>query len=401
MDYVHHTRCVQIEDKVYPPWAPAPVTALILVSIPVLIATLQNPILALVEIPLLIAYCLWWLYDRLICLGGEECAIGLLGKPEPPWEKTGFDKFDTDYSINLVLAPHNIQDLPSGYPANVPPPPGGTDPTDYYHDEFIKALHRQIADDGLQGRLIKKQPTTSGWDFRGYFNIVGGARVIHHHQPYLHCEWEGGGMYKLLQTLYALFAIAAAAAIVCAIPVFGWIVCAILLVVAAVVSVAGVVAALNDTGTPAVIDPETGKTTNELHSGQDILFVRGDWVYDSAHEGWNEIHPIKKCYLLGTAKYESDDKVDWDAAIGKYLVSRGRWRFDPKDPKRRTFFKDDGRPKAEDWTAWVKSWCDADNKASSAITLHNQGRPENKWVIHPVIDGCRPAPEPDPAPVLH
>lgn len=34
--------------------------------------------------------------------------------------------------------------------------------------------------------------------------------------------------------------------------------------------------------------------------GADILVVKGSWVYDSAHEGWNEIHPIKHCQTIGT-----------------------------------------------------------------------------------------------------
>jgi hypothetical protein len=399
MGFVQHTKCVRIQDKVYPSWSPAPTTMLILVSIPVLLAALANPYLAIIEVPLLIAYCLWWLYDRLICLGGEVCAIGLLGKPEPPSMKSGFDKFDTDFSINLVLAPHNIQELPPGYPGTVPPPPGGADPTEYYHEKFLDALHGQIADDGIQGNLIKEQPTTKdeGWDFRGYFNTVGSRTeaIVHHHQPYLHCEWEGGGMHKLLMALYVVLALVTAAAIACAIPIIGTIVCAILMVAALAVSVAGVVAALNDTGTPAVTDPVTGQTTDQLHPGEDILFVRGDWVYDSAHEGWNEVHPLKVCYRVGTAKYEAGSNVDWDAAIGSFMVARGRWKFDPADPTRRTFFKD-AAPKAEDWRAWVQSWCDGGEQASSGITIHNQGRPENKWAIHPVIDGCRPEPEGPP-----
>src|SRR5215831_13908140 len=53
-----------------------------------------------------IAYCRWWLYDRLVCLGGERCAVGWVSKVEPPGNKSGLDRFDTDYSVNLVLAPN-------------------------------------------------------------------------------------------------------------------------------------------------------------------------------------------------------------------------------------------------------------------------------------------------------
>jgi hypothetical protein len=400
MSYTQYTKCVPIGAKKYPAWAPKPTSVLVVSSIAVLIATLIVPYLALIEIPLLISYCLWWLYDRLICLDGDVCAIGLLGVVEPPSEKKDFDKFDTDFSINLVLAPHSIQELPPGYPGSVPPPPAGTNATDYYRKEFRKALHRQIADDGIQGDLIKEQSVTSGakWDFEGYFNKVGGARVLHHHQPYLHCEFEGGGMYKLLQALYVLAPVATALAIVCSIPVLGWIACAILAAVAATIAVAGVINALNDTGAPTVVDPKTGATTDQLHPGRDILLVHGTWVFDTAHEGWNEVHPIKVCQLVGTATYLADDKVDWDSAIGDFMVAAKRWRPDLSTPGVRAYHKDSGAPTPEDWRDWVRAWCDGVKSAGSDLTIDHQGRPENTWQTHPVIDGCEPAPKPDPDP---
>jgi hypothetical protein len=402
--YVQHTKCVSIGSKVYPAWAPKPTTTLVLLSIPVLLASLAMPYVAVIEIPLLISYCLWWLYDRLICLGGEVCAIGMAGAVEPPSEKSGFDSFDTDYSINLVLAPHNIQELPADYPGSVPPPPVGADKTEYYEKEFRKALNRAIADDGIQGNLIKEQAVThnAGWDFEGAFNKVNGATVLHHHQAYLHCEFEGGGIYQLLQFLYALLVLATIAAVVCSIPVLGWIACAILAGAIAILSVVGIVVALNDKGAPTVVDPKTGSTTDKVHPNKDILFVKGEWVFDSAHEGWNEVHPITYCSLVGTVKYEANDKVDWDDAIGDFMVARGTWTYDVTDPAKRAFLKTGGRPKPQDWTDWVKSFCDAVGDASHGLTVSNQQRPENQWKTHPVIDGCRPSEDPDPhTPIPH
>ena len=79
MSFTQYTKCVPIGAKKYPAWAPKPTSVLVVSSIAVLIATLIVPYLALIEIPLLISYCLWWLYDRLICLDGDVCAIGMLG----------------------------------------------------------------------------------------------------------------------------------------------------------------------------------------------------------------------------------------------------------------------------------------------------------------------------------
>src|SRR3954453_23225888 len=64
------------------------------------------PGVGIVALTAIIAYCRWWLYDRLVCLGGERCAVGWVSKVEPPGNKSGLDRFDTDYSFNLVLAPH-------------------------------------------------------------------------------------------------------------------------------------------------------------------------------------------------------------------------------------------------------------------------------------------------------
>jgi hypothetical protein len=36
-----------------------------------------------------------------------------------------------------------------------------------------------------------------------------------------------------------------------------------------------------------------------LRLGADLLGVRGTYVFDSFHEGWNELHPIEKCTIVG------------------------------------------------------------------------------------------------------
>src|SRR5437660_631994 len=42
----------------------------------------------------------WWLYGRLICLGGDRCVIGMVLSIEPP-----SGNFDTDYSFSILLPP--------------------------------------------------------------------------------------------------------------------------------------------------------------------------------------------------------------------------------------------------------------------------------------------------------
>lgn len=280
------------------------------------------PGVGIVALAAIIAYCRWWLYDRLVCLGGERCAVGWVSKVEPPGKKSGLDQFDTDYSFNLVLAPH-----------------------------LEGAKQDAVEKDGIQGALIANQ--LSGWDFEGVQETQWANRPA----AALHCEFEGGGVWELLQWCLVALALATAATIACAIPILGWIVCAILGLAAAITFIAGVIAALNNVGDPNDVDPGLG----EIHApdptgrGADILVVKGTWIYDSAHEGWNEIHPILHCQRIGT----------WN----------GTWSG--------TAF---ARPNTK---AAVDRWCAALERAGDPATKANQQGLEHQWQVHPLVDGCR------------
>src|SRR5262245_4579317 len=71
--------------------------------------------------------------------------------------------------------------------------------------------------------------------------------------------------------------------------------------------------------------------------------------------------------------------------------SIGRWKWDTSNPAMRKPDKLDGPPKPDDWTNWVKTWCDRSAEVVSALTVAQQQKPENQWQVHPAIDGCRPA----------
>jgi hypothetical protein len=300
---------------------------------PAVLAAMMIPLLAI------IAYCRWWLYDRLICLGGDVCAVGRLLGVEPPENKSGLDAFDTDYSINLLLAPHDIG-----------------------------ATQAQVESDGIQGNLIKNQPDiiSEGLDFSGE------TSQVHSSDPksaILHSEFEGGGVYKLLLSCLAAlgYTVAAliAATIICAIPVIGWIACLIISLIFAAITAAivgiGMANALDDKGNPYDVNPNLGV----LEQGKDLLVVKGTWVFDTAHEGWNEIHPIKHCQRIGMWA------GSWEAEFDKL-----------KDlvPANVTV----------DTAVFVKYWCDAIAASDTPGTHTNQAKPENQWEIHPVIDGCQP-----------
>lgn len=271
----------------------------------------------------------WWLYGRLICLGGERCAIGMVVSVEPPQEKSGFERLDSDYSFNLLLPPHLIGDNQA-----------------------------TIESDGFLGELIREQP---GIAARG-LSFTGETARSCDSDPataVLHCEFEGAGMhifYQWLQGLLAILSVAAVASWFCAVPVIGWIACAVAAVLGAIALVGIFVAlgvAMSDAASPTDVNPELGSS---LHTngcagrGADLLVVSGEWVYDSLHSGWNEIHPVRHSQKVMPDTWE------------------GSWPFDAHDA--------------------VSRWCDAIGAASSPLTKENQKKPENQWNIHPAIDGC-------------
>jgi hypothetical protein len=50
----------------------------------------------------------------------------------------------------------------------------------------------------------------------------------------------------------------------------------------------------------------------------DVLVVMGRWIYDSAHSGWNELHPVLHCQKI-------DRVPPADLAAGKAAASTGRF----------------------------------------------------------------------------
>jgi hypothetical protein len=325
-------------------------------------------VLAAMLIPLMavLAYCRWWLYDRLICLGGDVCAVGTVLGVEPPDEKSGFDAFDTDYSVNLLLAPHEVGDTQS-----------------------------VIENDGIQGNLIKNQPpiVAQGLDFTGEKSSFplsttpdGSVFWSDPNTASFHAEFEGGGVYDLMLAVIAALgwdvAATIAAVIICAIPIIGWIACLIISLIFAAVT-AGIVAvgmavALGDTGNPNDVNANLG----EIEQGKDLLVVKGTWVYDTAHTGWNEMHPIKHCQRIG--------KWIWPLPDGTDGPSEGPWSFHTWDDVFNSI-KDLVPPNVTlDVKTYISYWCSAINDASDPTTITNQGNPSNHWNTHPDVDGCDP-----------
>jgi hypothetical protein len=335
-DYPHYTTCVLPQDY-HRPTTEAAAYGLLVGIIATIGTALTTGIGWLLVLPALLAamtallsFVDWWLHGRLICLGGERCVIGMVVSVDKALGKGGFSWYDTDYCFNLLLPMCNI-----GADQN-------TVETSAYQGELIKK--QAVVPLPLQGYTAKDCPTDPAT-----------ATAV------LHCEIEGAGMqrmYDLLSSAIAFLSVATVASWFCLVPVIGWIACAIA-VFAGAVWLYFFLQALATEGPavyPSDVNPELGSTlhVNECTGqGADILVVVGEWVYDSLHEGWNEIHPVRRAQKICTWK--------------------GQWPFNNVQDE-------------------LNVWCTALANADSAHTKENQQKPENQWQIHPEIDGCEPAP---------
>jgi hypothetical protein len=153
---------------------------------------------------------------------------------------------------------------------------------------------------------------------------------------------------------------AAIGAVVCAIPVIGWIVCLVLSLIALAIVAIGALIAQTDSS------PNITVSGSVIHPGQDVLFVMGRWVLDSAHSGWNELHPVISAQKLSPVKHEN--VVTGNPWIGTEFA-------DPVKLNRK-----------------LKAMCDLTNEAGLALTVAAQAQPQNGWTIHPLVDGCTSTP---------
>jgi hypothetical protein len=288
--------------------------------------------------------CNFLLGGKMICLGENPCVVGRVVELEPVGhDKSGFERIDNDFSVNLLLAPH----LPD-------------------------ASRATIEGDGLQGRFIaQKSPDLDGLEFAGYTS---------HGMPALHTEFEGSRIKDFCDVAPTAMALLAVGAAICAIPVVGWIACAVALAVAAGIAAALLVDAWTgaEGGSPehAALQPGDG----DLHAmnpdtkeGGDYVVMTGRWVWDGGHvhesgiQGWTELHPTMSVHKI--------EKVDWKEASDPATVDAFKLRLD--------------------------DICAVVGSSSSALTVEAQGNPENRWVIHPAVDGCVPQDQDEERPDEH
>jgi hypothetical protein len=288
----------------------------------------------------LISFCVWWLHGRLICLEGGQCVIiGMVtGSPSvEPFSKAG----DDDASIFVLLAGNG----PNG-PFKAPKDEPGRPIPDYTQT--------------LQGGMLAAQPAIIDIG-RGYSSQDDGL-----YMKSLHCEFEGSGIQDVLEWAIVFLAMLIALLVLLLIP-GGQLISAIITALIILLSIFGAGAITSSLFAP--FDPGDPDQATDVNygtlGGGDIVVVQGRWIYDSLHDGWNEIHAIHACNKI-TSK---DLDAPWP------VLADGTDLSDPTAV-----------------TNLMNTWCDMLAGSTGAEKGGNRTDPANQWIVHPLLDGCDSGP---------
>lgn len=328
---------------------------------------------------LLLRICDYILHGKLVCLGGDRCAIGRVASFETVDDKSGFEKIDNDFSINLALCPDPLSGLQAGAAHRIDnynsavtskqgwlieerpgtPKPregsGNQEPSPRYAATFVK-IHTILTLDNPIPQNIANESDSTTW-----------------HLPVFHAEIEGDR---------AAYVCAAASALwgpihntVCRIPLIGGFLCT-LITIALAPFLAAALAILAAAWVAGSNDNRDFDGGGDLKA-DDLVLIHGRWVYDAGHGGWNELHPVKHIQKI------PDESVC-------------RWA-DFDDLYRRWCGEVDKVPHTPATTVGGPP---AGSSPQQQATWDTQTRSENRWFFHPLVDGCEPESDPNQPPVI-
>lgn len=339
--------------------------------------------------------CDFLLGGKLVCLGAQRCAIGTVVHIEPVgYQKPFPDDIDNDFSVNLLLFPHTLDEFS----------PGGGKP-----DALVNWA--QVTGDGVQGSLILHDPAllpkpnepahqATPYTVPFLYGEPGGPRPYERHDdkaergleeikqdasgikrvpvPVLHCEFEGSRIFAVCSAIGPLLdaitggpGAGACRAALGWIPFVGDAICtAVEWAIAAALAPVVLAVAAGAWVSSGIADELllTGPVSRRVQLGDNVI-VTGRWVWDGGHSGWNELHAT---FTLQQVVLP-DDVSGLTAAEATTFVDRWCGLVDDAPPGTAGQALTPGQQETAD----------------------RQARPEHQWVWHPAVDGCAPA-ERDP-----
>ncbi|MEO7083066.1 MAG: hypothetical protein ABI442_07665 [Gemmatimonadaceae bacterium] len=308
-----------------------------------------------------------WLFHRLVCMPADSlpCAIGTV-MANPTVGDLG--EFDNDQYFSIRLMPH---------------PPLSESASDQDKRDFTNA----VITDGFQGTELL---APVAWD------LPYADPVVTEERYYLHCEAEGNFWQAMKDyAVVAGLAVAGGAAVGAAggaaagCEIGGWfgpIGCAIGAIVGAVVGAfAGAAAAGYLVATVAfhsdpgnVQDANVGDNNPDPIKEGDRVLVHGHHVYDGFHEGWHELHPLLAVMKIPDYLEQNPAVMPYDPSLTRADILKGL----------------SSPAFAASATALRKKWCERFQLPLDTGVHILQQQPQNRWTIHPAVDGCQPAPAP-------
>lgn len=373
--------------------------------------------------------CDFLLGGKLVCMASEPlCVLGqIVGREHTSYGKSGYNGIDNDFSFNLLLAPYApadfrryavpsvnrwvirndvakhapqgdlLRDVAGRLTGLVPLEPAAESPLDGYgvlwHFPDGGGPPSQAPDpaEKRQNNLSKLTPVSE---------TAGGRPGVSIPLPVLHCECEGSRIWAVCNAMRPFLDILSgkvpgspgpSATEVCHktlgwIPFVGNALCALIELAIAVLLlplvVALAIAALVAWLAAQAYDDAflTGPAAKQLPLGATVV-VQGVWTWDAGHAGHLELHPVTAIAVAVGVPEGSDPVGPVDPAVaGRVTDLKDRWcRLLEQAP-----------PPVAPPGVGVPPVPTVQLTAEQAATAATQARPEHRWTVHPVIDGCRP-----------
>lgn len=369
-----------------------------------------------------------WLNHRLICLNKDnpQCAVGIVSY-DPTRSDLG--AFDNDQYFDVILMPHPTVEIATDFDEDIKKSnPTALVPKNRYKadgtvvDDFALNVSKHPANDILTDRFQGQDLLSTRSDIAA---DLGYAPPSSHERSALHCEAEGDFWVRIRKFAPALAALIDAALVAAAVGAaagsalgssvgcaigsffFGPIGCAIgaalgsLLGGAAGAAAVGagsyygvikpILQAIFDASPGDVEDANVGdKALGPIRMGDKVV-VMGEHVYDGYHDGWNEFHPLMAVVKIGrSSRVGPELYLEWQPDFTGIPPTPppGESVLLTDDDMRQGLNSANFRTRCEHLK---RTWCSMLEDAFSERTRQNQQALHERWTIHPLVDGCRPA----------